>query len=210
MLLLIVIAIFAVRTVIPETNTGIEDITGLLHGEELSMADTNGLISPAREVHSVHEPHSFFYKTDTQRKAGVSNVKARRKVIELNSSDTTLLKTLPGIGPVLSARIIKYRNLLGGFFSVDQLREVYGLSGETFDLIKDRVSVDQALVRQIKINSAGYRELIRLPYLKNFEVTAILKYRELKGRIERLSDLTDNKIITPEKAAIAGQYLSFE
>ena len=117
---------------------------------------------------------------------------------------------MPGIGPVLSVRIIKYRNLLGGFAKVDQLREVYGLSSETFDLIKGRVYADSAEVVRININEAAYKDLSRLPYFENYEVTAILKYRELKGRIAGMNELTENKLISTEKAVKIRPYISFE
>ena len=54
----------------------------------------------------------------------------------------------------------------------------------------------QSDVVRININSADYKDLSRLPYFEKYEVTAILKYRELKGRIEGINDLTDNKLDT--------------
>ena len=107
----------------------------------------------------------------------------QRKLLNLNSCDSASLEALPGIGPVLSARIIKYRNLLGGYVSADQLKEVYGLPEETFDMISSRVFTDSLSVRKIRINEADYKELIRHPYFQESEVSAILKYRELKGKI---------------------------
>jgi competence protein ComEA len=133
-----------------------------------------------------------------------------RVLIELNSSDTSLLETLPGIGRVLSLRIVRYRNLLGGYASVDQLREVYGLPPETFNMIRERVYADTTSVRRININTAGYKELSGLHYLERFEVTSILKYRELKGRIRNISDLTGNNLIPAEKARKIKPYLVFE
>jgi competence protein ComEA len=130
--------------------------------------------------------------------------------IDINKSDSSELVSLPGIGPVLSARIIKYRRLLGGYVRVDQLKEVYGLSAETFELIKERVFADSVVVERIKINSAGYRELTRFPYFEKYEVTSILKYREIKGRINSISDLAENKLITIEKAARIRPYLNFD
>ncbi|MBR2261187.1 MAG: helix-hairpin-helix domain-containing protein [Paludibacteraceae bacterium] len=59
--------------------------------------------------------------------------------VELNSADTTELKRLRGIGSVLSARIVKYRNKLGGFSSVEDLKNVYGLSDETYQSILPHV-----------------------------------------------------------------------
>lgn len=59
--------------------------------------------------------------------------------VELNSADTTELKRLRGIGSVLSVRIVKYRNKLGGFSSVEDLKNVYGLSDETYQSILPHV-----------------------------------------------------------------------
>ncbi len=134
----------------------------------------------------------------------------KKPPIDINSCDSAALVTLPGIGPVFSSRIIKYRRLLGGFVSVDQLKEVYGLPVETFELIKGRVYADSSKVSRISINTAGYKELSRLPYFEKYEVTAILKYRELKGRLISIDDLTDNKLLTAEKASKVSPYLNFE
>jgi competence protein ComEA len=138
------------------------------------------------------------------------NSSLQSPVIDLNKCDSILLERLPGIGPVLSVRIIKYRNLLGGFVSPVQLKEVYGLTGETYNRIADRVFADSSAVKYIYINSAGYKELIKHPYFERYDVQAILKFRELNGRIESLTELTDNKILTLEKARRIRPYLSFE
>jgi competence protein ComEA len=132
-----------------------------------------------------------------------------KPLLELNTCDSALLERLPGIGPVLSGRIIKYRNLLGGFASVNQLIEVYGLPQETFDIICSRVMADSTIVRKININNADFRQLIRLPYFERYEVNAILKYRELQGRITGINELFDNKLVAPEKKKKVMSYLEF-
>jgi competence protein ComEA len=131
-------------------------------------------------------------------------------LIELNSCDSALLVTLPGIGPVLSGRIIKFRRFLGGYATVNQLKEVYGLPLETFEHVKGLVFVDSSLISRTRINSAAFDALLRIPYIERYEVTAILKYRELEGKLSGVSDLTDNKLITEEKAILVKPYLSFE
>ena len=148
-------------------------------------------------------------KTDITKRDKIFSIKQQKTLINLNNCDSALLVTLPGIGPVLSVRIIKYRNLLGGFASVNQLKEVYGLPPETFEIIKGRVFADSSAIIGININTAGYKELSRLPYLENYEITSILKYRELKGRIEEMNDLTENKLLTVEKADKVRPYLNF-
>ena len=97
----------------------------------------------------------------------------QKSSIDINGCDSAALVALPGIGPVLSARIIKYRKLLGGFASVEQLKEVYGLPEETYEMIKGRLYADSSGIRKININSSGYKELSRIPYIEKYEVTAI-------------------------------------
>ncbi len=133
----------------------------------------------------------------------------QRPLLEINTCDSASLEALPGIGPVLSVRIIKFRKLLGGFASVVQLREVYGLSEEVYNIISARVFADTMKVRKIRINNAEYRELIRLPYFEKYEVTAILKYRELEGNISCLNEMIENKLIAPERAMKVRPYLEF-
>lgn len=147
--------------------------------------------------------------TDTIKKPEKVNNGQQKPPIDINSCDSSSLITLPGIGPVLSVRIIKYRNLLGGYAKIEQLQEVYGLPEETYELIRSRIFIDTLALSKISVNMAGYGDLIRLPYFERYEVTAILKYRELGGRIESINDLIDNKLITEEKAAMIRPYLIF-
>lgn len=147
---------------------------------------------------------------DTSLMVNLKSIRRQKALLEINSCDSASLVTLPGIGPVLSARIIKYRHLLGGFARTNQLKEVYGLPEETYELIKLRIFVDTLALTRISINSADYKELSRLPYFEKYEVTSILKYRELKGRITGIGDLIENKLITEEKAEKIKPYLKFE
>jgi competence protein ComEA len=141
---------------------------------------------------------------------GLRTFSDQRPLIDINDCDTATLIHLPGIGPVLSVRIIKFRYLLGGYARREQLLEVYGLSDETYDLIKDRLLVDTVALKKIRVNSADYNELSRHPYLDKYEVAAILKYRELEGEVISLDNLIEENLMSYEKAKKVGPYLSFE
>lgn len=200
-LLAIILVIIAFRSVLPEETTTFDE-TLIPHA-----AIASGKVeSFPQAVNQNQAPGSV------TKKAGTINNKVYQKriPIELNSSDSAALVSLPGIGPVLSSRIIKFRNLLGGYATVDQLKEVYGLPEETFNLIRDRVYADTTLLRLIYVNSADYKTLSKFPYFERSEVSAILKYRELKGKLNTISDLTDNKLINPDKANKIRPYLRFE
>jgi DNA uptake protein ComE-like DNA-binding protein len=198
-MLLIVIVIIGFRYTIPESNMTVEDISSIISYDTLikmepTQKKTRNLLSYG-----------------IQGARGVSHQsKPQKSRLDINKCDSATLVRLPGIGPVLSVRIIKYRHLLGGFARVDQLKEVYGLPVETFELIKGRLIADSTLITRININSAAYKDIIRFPYFEKYEVSAILKFRELKGRINGIQDLTENKLITVEKARKVRPYLKYD
>jgi len=129
--------------------------------------------------------------------------------IDINRCNPSDLEVLRGIGPVLSARILKYRDLLGGYVSVSQLKEVYGLADSVFNDISKAITIDSSAVRQININSAGFVELDRHPYIERYEAQSIIKYRQIKGRIEGSEELSKNRIFDAEKLYILKPYLVF-
>jgi len=122
-------------------------------------------------------------------------VTLKTSTIEINIADSIQLKQLPGIGSVLSKRIVKYRDLLGGFYSVSQLKEVYGLSEETISLIEGKVKVDVSQIKKLDVNFADANELSRHPYLKKNLASKIVKFRTKNGSISDLAILRDSMIL---------------
>jgi len=115
--------------------------------------------------------------------------------ININRADSVQLLPLPGIGPVYAGRIIKYRNLLGGFVRVEQLGEVYGIPAETIQEIRNQVYIDSTVIHKIHIDSATFKELLRHPYLEYIEVKALVKYRDFIGDIKSIHELRINQIL---------------
>lgn len=121
--------------------------------------------------------------------------------IELNRADTATLVKLKGIGPVFATRIIKYRDLLGGFYSKSQLMEVYNFPVEIYPEIENQLSTDTVLIKKVRINFAEFKELIKHPYLNKEQVQSILSYREKNGAFGNVAQiqqvpLIDNKTYT--------------
>jgi len=110
-------------------------------------------------------------------------------IVELNSADTSDLVQLNGIGPVYAERIIKYRNLLGGFYRIDQIKEVYNFPEETFDKIQNNICVDTLQIVRLRVNFAEFKELIKHPYLDKELVTALTRNRETAGAFKNVKDL---------------------
>jgi DNA uptake protein ComE-like DNA-binding protein len=217
-LLIIIVLIIGLRYTVPQSKIAIENIT-----DTLLLSQENIENSAKKNVYASYDADKPGYHKKTYGRDTGKNLTSKLKypsqshktygspqqVIEINRSDSATLVKLPGIGPVLSSRIIKYRRLLGGFASTGQLKEVYGLPPETFDLIKDRISADTSYITRIDINSADYKQLAHIRYLEKYEISSILKFRQLRGRINNITDLIDNKVITTEKATKVGPYLKY-
>ncbi|HDR51155.1 MAG TPA: hypothetical protein ENN90_05965 [Mariniphaga anaerophila] len=129
-------------------------------------------------------------------------------VVELNSADSLDLVKLRGIGPVFASRILKYRDLLGGFYSPYQLLEVYGFPEETFQALSQNLMADSLKVEKLRLNFAGYTELVRHPYFERDQVQAILNFRNANGPFSSNAQLVSEGLLDSAKYAALKPYLS--
>jgi competence protein ComEA len=118
--------------------------------------------------------------------------------VDINSADTSAFIALPGIGSKLAARIINFRDKLGGFYSVEQIRETYGLADSTFQKIKLFLKLETNSIKRININTATKDEMKVHPYLKWNLANAIVEYRNQHGNYTSLDDLKNITLITDE------------
>lgn len=130
--------------------------------------------------------------------------------VELNQADSLTLQKVPGIGPVFSRRIIKYRDLLGGFYTVHQLAEVYGIDADKYAALEPWFTVDTALIRPLAVNQADYRTLIRHPYLNKQQTKILLRLIERKGKLQGWEELRLLDEFPPGEIERLRYYLSFE
>lgn len=116
--------------------------------------------------------------------------KKQNIVLELNSADTASLKLIKGIGTSFAKRIVSYRNILGGYASVEQLKEVYGMKPEMYEQIRNSFTVNPSGIRKININTASIEKLKSHPYLRDFEkAKAVYEYRRKKVKLKSIDDL---------------------
>jgi len=131
-------------------------------------------------------------------------------LVNINSADTTELKSLKGIGSKLSQRIVKFRTNAGGFYSIDQLIEVYGLKPETLEQIRPFIKVDENYSK-ININTATAEQLKNHPYIYKWNIAnAIVNYRIKHGKYTKVEDLKKTDLVTDEICRKIAPYLIFE
>lgn len=131
-----------------------------------------------------------------------------RFVVEINGADTTDLKELKGIGSTYARRIVKYRELLGGYRSCEQLKEVYGMTDSLYALIAPHLKVDVSEVRKIDLNAVTLDQLKRHPYLDYYQAKAIVRYREQQGAYTTTEDLLNITIIDQDTYNRIKEYIT--
>jgi competence ComEA-like helix-hairpin-helix protein len=115
-----------------------------------------------------------------------------------------------GVGPAFARRIVHYRDKVGGFYSKEQLKEVYGIDEEKYSQIKDGIAVDSKHIIKVNINTATFNELRRFPYLSFKQMDAIVAYRDEHGNYNTLTDLKNIAILNDGILRKIGPYLVFK
>lgn len=143
-----------------------------------------------------------------ERKDSISRLKQEKYeagvVLELNSADTTELKKIPGIGSGYAAKIVRYRTQLGGYVSVNQLKEIE-IPEESFLWLK--VSNDK--ITRLKINTNTFSQLNRHPYLNFYQTKAICEHRRKYGPIKDLVQLGLYTVFTQNDLQRIEPYIDF-
>lgn len=117
----------------------------------------------------------------------------KHPVIELNSADSTTLVSIRGIGPYYANKILRYREQLGGFHSIRQLKEIK-FQYLNIDSLLSLFSVDPALIRKKGLDTMSFRNVLHHPYLAYEDVQLIFNAKRKFGKID-YSTLESQKIL---------------
>jgi competence protein ComEA len=126
-----------------------------------------------------------------------------RSLVNVNLADTGAFIALPGIGSKLSQRIINFREKLGGFYRVEQVKETFGLPDSVYQKIKPLLQVSGE-VKKININTASLDELKAHPYIRYQLANAIVQYRAQHGNYKAVDEI--KKIMIVDEQAYDKMY----
>jgi hypothetical protein len=118
--------------------------------------------------------------------------------IELNSADSVTLVKVRGIGPYYASRILRYREQLGGFYSVNQLKDLK-LTYLSVDTLLPLFTVDAGRVRKKAMDTMSFRSLLRHPYLEYEDVVLIFNAKRAAGDTLYFSLLEEKGVLVPQK-----------
>jgi DNA uptake protein ComE-like DNA-binding protein len=131
-------------------------------------------------------------------------------ITDINQATQEELIKVNGIGEALSLRILKFKESVGGFVSMEQMKDVWGLSPEVIDNLNAHFKIFALpKVKKIDINNASIKELSQFPYFNYQLARQIVTFRSMNGDFKNIDDLTKIKGLSIDKANIIALYLAF-
>ncbi len=150
------------------------------------------------------------WKTDTMSRQKYDRRFIPRKPdkVPVNAADSTAWESLPGIGPKLAVRIIHFRTKLGGFHTIDQVGETFGLPDSTFQAVRPFLILDPVIGPPVlNLNICTPEELQAHPYLSYRQAKAIIAYRQQHGPFIKKEDILRVALVTEEVYTRLAPYL---
>lgn len=129
--------------------------------------------------------------------------------MDLNTSDTIRLMELPMIGSGRARAIVKYREWLGGFIRVEQLREIRAIPDSVYSVIREKLICDSIPYRKLEINRLSYDSL-KHPYLSKQLARLIVNYRDQHGHFRGTEELLRLPLADAEILRKLAPYISFK
>lgn len=127
-------------------------------------------------------------------------------IIELNSADTTELKKIPGIGSGIARMIVDYRRRLGGFYQIEQLKDIH----LDYRQLQSWFSIQPEAIRPVNLNRTGIDRLRNHPYFNFYQAKAIVEYRKKKGALNSLKPFALYEEFTEADLERISHYVCFE
>jgi competence ComEA-like helix-hairpin-helix protein len=136
--------------------------------------------------------------------------KEKTVAIDINQATQEDLIKINGIGEAISLRILKFKESIGCFVSMEQMKDVWGLSPEVIEKLNAHFKISVVPnIKKIDINNASIKELSQFPYFNYQQARQIVTFRSMNGDFKNIQDLTKINGLSIDKANIIALYLAF-
>ena len=163
--------------------------------QKIYSIDSQFYTKVAPYIKIITVPKKISSKLPTKKNISIPVQKNKSIIVNINTCDKEELQNIDGIGPVYSERIIKYRNILGGFSSKNQLLEVYGIDQEIFQTINKYIAIDTINIKKINLNTDNTKHIAKHPYIKWNLAKLIVNYRLRHGKYSIKEELLNLELI---------------
>jgi len=114
---------------------------------------------------------------------------AQAAPIDINTATVHEFEALGGIGPVLAARIVGFREKQGGFIKVQDLLAVYGIKDSLLEALAPYLRLDEGRVPKSNLNQASALQLVQKAGLQPVVAQAIVRWRQQNGAFATFDEL---------------------
>jgi len=179
-------------------------------GKFISKEDFKKIYTISNDDFNRLEAYILLPSRDSLKKPAVSRHDVGLPIVEINGADTSMLENLKGVGAAFAGRIIKYRNLLGGFYKKEQLLEVFGMDTARYAGFAGQLEINSELIKKKNLNTVEFKELLKHPYLEYYLVKSIFDYKDKNGRFDSVAELCKVNLIYKELYEKISPYLYVE
>lgn len=159
------------------------------------------------DMYATLEPYIDLSSTDNFKREAKSK---DLTMIDLNTADKSELRSLNGIGPHFSKKIVEYRKKLGGYISVDQIMDIHGMGKERFEMIQEYMFIKDTTINKIPINKAGISEMVKHPYFNWNLANNIIQLRKQHGLFKEIEDIKKSHLIDKDTYNSIASYLTLD
>jgi competence protein ComEA len=161
----------------------------------LNKEDADRIIPYIRIVEQNNNP----YKSNTTTNRNKAESTSDKIYFDINIATAWQLKKVPGIGNSIPYKIVSYREKLGGFLELNQLKEVYDMTDSIFNNIKPFLHIVPIKLKKINVNTATQYDLSSHPYIENDVAKAIIIQRTKYGAYKNVYEVKTRIIFLKEE-----------
>ena len=155
------------------------------------------IIEPYIQLPETYLPESKTKKETTTDKNNSKILPSKtRQQVEINSADSLALIDKLLLSPYTASRVLKYRNLLGGYFQTQQIGEVYGFEQTLLKQLEPFMEVDTFLIKKLDLNKSTFKELLRHPYISYEMTQAIVNKKQKTGKYKSIYELLELNLVS--------------
>ena len=169
-------------------------------GEFRVKSDLKKIYSISEKLYTSLEPFielpdSLSKKDDYNSAIGRKGYKEIPMIVDINYADSAELIKLYGIGPFLAQKIVKHREQLGGYHSIYQLLDIWGITDSLINQLSAQLSIGEIALKKLDINQLNTEQLKQHPYINWSIANSIEQIREQHGLYEKLEDIKKSVLI---------------
>jgi competence protein ComEA len=180
-------------------------------GKFRTKEDVAKMYAISKEEFRLIEPYIVIPEKPDEKKLVPEKYKKEILMVDIGTADSVELEKLPMVGSYLAKKIFTYREKLGGFYSISQVKEVRGMRDSSMMAILPHIMLKDSLnLRKINLNTADYNELNEHPYIDNVIANIIVSYRTQHGPFKSTEDLRKVALVDEELYRKIAPYLKVE